>query len=411
VSTAPLRIALLSFEYPPETGFGGIGSYTWHHARGLAALGHEVHVLAGAREATPLRTTDDDGGIKVHRYWADGRLMKAFEGLGKYKLWWTRQRLQNSWSMYRGLSALHRQHRFDVVEMPECGAEGTLITRLMRVPTVVRLHSPSKLIMPCYDVRPEDTRYCSMIERPAMTGASALTSCSQFVADEVRTKVGVQRSIDVITNGIDVGWFDETAHQVDIHEKYSLPRRDLLMVFTGRMEPRKGIHLFPEIAKAVLERHNVTFVLAGADLFDYVKNTLMPALADRPLKGSLHWLGALPLGELRPLVAAADIFLLPSIWENCPYSCLEAMAAGRAIVSARQGGMPEIIEHGVNGLLADAGDATSYVAQIEALTSNADLRARLGETARQRLLALHRHTDVAEQTVAVYRRIARKRRR
>lgn len=400
-----MKIGLLSFEYPPETGFGGIGSYTWHHARALATLGHEVHVLAGARQPTPLRSSEHDG-VRVHRFWADGRVMRAFDGLGRFKMWWTRQRLQNAWSMYRGIKALHREHRFDVLEMPECGAEGALITRLLNVPSVVRLHSPSRLIMPCYDVRPSDITWCSAIEQRALTSATALTSCSRFLADEVAGKMGVSRPISVITNGLDVDWFDQTQEDVDVHARYKLPRRDLTIVFTGRMERRKGIHLLPEIAGTILERHDVTFVLAGDDLFGYVANTLLPSLASRRLKGSLHALGALPLAELRPLVRAADIFLLPSIWENCPYSCLEAMAAARPIVATSQGGMLELIAHGVNGLLAAPEDAASFVTQIERLILDADLRTTLGQAARERVDRLHRNTLVAAQTMEVYRRLA-----
>jgi glycosyltransferase involved in cell wall biosynthesis len=397
-----LKIALLSFEYPPETGFGGIGTYTWHHARGLAALGHEVHVLAGAREATELRSEEHDG-VHVHRFWAGGRAMQTFASLGAFRLWWTRQRLQNAWSMYHGAAALHRIHRFDVIEMPECGAEGALVTRLLSVPTVVRLHSPSWLIMPCYDVRRADIVACSMIEQRGIKGATALTSCSQFLADEAVRKLGVHRDIPVITNGLDFEWFDSSAEHVDVYAKYGLPKRRLMIVFTGRMERRKGIHLCPDIAASVLERFDVTFVLAGADLFGYVADTLLPMLANRPLKGSIHWLGALPLAELRPLVSAADIFLLPSIWENCPYSCLEAMAAGRAIVCADQGGMPELIKHDVNGLLAQSDDASSFVRQLERLIDDGALRARLGTAARQTVLSAHGHTHVAEQAVRVYR--------
>ncbi len=404
-SATPLRIALLSFEYPPETGFGGIGSYTWHHARALAALGHEVHVLAGARAATALRS-DTDGEVRVHRYWATGRAMQAFEGLGKYRLWWTRQRLQNAWSMYLGLRELHARHPFDVVEMPECGAEGALLTRRLRIPSVVRFHSPARLIMPTYDVRAADITLCSAVEQRGITGATALTSCSRFLADAVGDGLGVRRRIDVVSNGLDVEWFDAAADQVDVHAKYGLPRRSLLMVFTGRMERRKGIHLCPEIARAILERHDVTFVLAGADLFNYVQQTLLPALAGATLRGSIHWIGAVPLAELRPLVAAADIFLLPSLWENCPYSCLEAMAAGRAIVTSNQGGMPELIVHDVNGLLAESDSAPAFIAQIERLVTEPGLRARLGAAARQTLLERHRHTHVAAQAVEVYRRIA-----
>lgn len=400
----PLTIALLSFEYPPETGFGGIGTYTWHHARALTALGHTVHVLAGAREGTGLRSAVHDG-VHVHRYWATGWLSRAFDRLGGLKMWWTRQRLQNAWSMYLGLKALHRVHRFDVIEFPECGAEGALVSRFLRTASVVRLHSPSQLIMGAYDVREADITWCSRIERLGLSGGTAITSCSQFLADEVRERMDVRRPMRVITNGLDLEWFDATTARVDVHAKYGLPRRPLTIVFTGRMERRKGIHLMPEIAASILERFDVTLVLAGADLFGYVADTLLPSLAKRPLKGSIHWLGALPLPDLRAVVGAADIFLLPSVWENCPYSCLEAMAAGKAIVAANQGGMPELIDHGVNGLLATCNDAPAFVAELERLIVDADLRQRLGQASRERLVGRHTHTDVARQAVAVYRSI------
>lgn len=406
-NTRPLRIALLSYEYPPETGFGGIGTYTWHHARALTELGHEVHVLAGATEATLMRSSME-GDVHVHRFWADGRAMRTFQALGKYRLWWTRQRLQNAWSMYQGLRALHRQHSFDVVEMPEGGAEGALLTRRLGVPTVVRLHSPSRLIMPTYDVRRTDIHLCSAIEQRGITGATALTSCSRFLAGAVAEGLGVRRPIQVVSNGLDVDWFDAAAGNLDVHAKFGLPRRELLMVFTGRMERRKGIHLCPEIARSILERFDVTFALAGADTFGYVAETLLPSLAGAPLRGSLHWLGAVPLEDLRPLVKAADIFLLPSLWENCPYSCLEAMAAGRAIVSANQGGMPELIDDGANGLLAETDSAPSFIRQIERLIADAPLRGRLGAAARETIVRAHRHTHVAEQAVAVYRTIVGK---
>jgi glycogen synthase len=400
-----VKVGMLSFEYPAETGFGGIGTYTWHHARALAKLGHDVHVLAGARNATPLRCTEEDG-VRVYRYWSDGTAMRAFHGLGRWALWWTRQRLQNALSMYRGISTLRRQHSYDVLEMPECGAEGTLITRLVNVPSIVRLHSPSQLIMPFYDVRRADIEMCSRVERPAMTGASMLTACSRFLAGEVRQTLRINRPISVITNGLDIDWFDRVSEDVDVYEKHGLPRRQLMILFTGRMERRKGIHLCPEIAASILERFDVTFVLAGDDLFGYATKTLLPFVQSRPLKGSIHWVGALGLADVRQLVRAADIFLLPSLWENCPYSCLEAMAAGRAIVCADQGGMPELIQHGVNGLLANPDSSASFADRIEQLINDSELRARLGDNARATIERAHRDTHVARQAVEVYERLA-----
>jgi glycosyltransferase involved in cell wall biosynthesis len=331
--------------------------------------------------------------------------MNAFMRLGALKMWWTRQRLQNAWSMYRGMRLLNRRHRYDVLEMPECGAEGSLVTRLVDVPTVVRLHSPSRLIMPYYDVRRSDIVLCSAIEQRALESATALTACSAFVAGEAARQLHVERPIPVIPNGLDLEWFDQTAQDVDVFAKFGVPRRQLTIVFTGRMERRKGIHLCPEIAAAILERFDVAFVLAGDDLFGYVANTLLPFLRSRTLKGSIHALGAVPLEDLRPLVRAADIFLLPSLWENCPYSCLEAMAAGRAIVAADQGGMPELIVSGENGLLAAAGNAASFVAAIERLIEDPALRVRLGAAARETVSRVHRDTVVAQQSVSAYQEI------
>jgi glycogen synthase len=397
-----MKIGLLSFEYPPETGFGGIGTYTWHHARALVKLGHEAHVLAGAREATPLRSDEHDG-VRVHRFWAGGTAMHAVARLGALGLRWTRQRLQNAWSMYQGISALHREHEYDVLEMPECGAEGALVTRWLKVPTVVRLHSPSRLIMPLYDVSRADVMLCSALEQAAITKATALTACSRFVADEVNQTLRVNRQIPIIRNGLDVEWFDGAAEPGNVYRQYGLPQRQLMIVFTGRMERRKGIHLCSAIASSILERFDVSFVLAGDDLFGYVADTLLPSLASRRLKGSIHWLGPLGMTEVRQLVRAADIFLLPSLWENCPYSCLEAMAAARAVVSADQGGMPELIQNGINGLLAASGNASSFVQRIEQLIADSALRRRLGCAARETIQREHGDTHVASQALGIYR--------
>jgi glycosyltransferase involved in cell wall biosynthesis len=396
-----MKVALLSFEYPPETGFGGIATYTWYQARALAKLGHEVHVLAGATEPTPLRGSEHDG-VRVHRFHADGLLRKATQKLDRFELFWTKNRLQNGLSMYEGLVQLTRKHRYDVVEMPECGAEGLLVNHLTRIPTIVRFHSPSRLIMPYYDVRPADMRLCSLFERAAMRGARAFSCCSEFLASEVQQKLGVRSSIRVIPNGIDLELFD-TAEQVDVRERFHLPRDRTLILFAGRMERRKGIHLCDEIAASILERHNVAFALAGRDLFYYVRDRLLPRLEGKTLRGSVHYLGDLDLTTVRSCLLQADIFLIPSLWENCPYACLEAMAAGRAIVSSDHGGMPELIQEGVNGLLARSGEAQSYVRALEALIEDSPLRERLGAAARRTIETRFTDVRIAEMSVAYYR--------
>jgi glycosyltransferase involved in cell wall biosynthesis len=396
-----LKIALLSFEYPPETGFGGIGTYTWYHARALARLGHQVHVLAGATEPCALSTSEHDG-VFVHRYRADDFAMACAGLFGKLRYFWTRQRIQNAWCMYRGLKLLMKKHRFDVLEMPECGAEGALVTHLIDTPAVVRLHSPSQLIMPFYDVPRTDIVCCSWIEKHAIHQAKALTSPSAFLATEVRNRMSVDRRIAIIPNGIDLPLFDREPI-ADIHSLYRIPDGQITILFAGRMERRKGIHLCQAIVEMVLSRRDVTFLFAGEDLFGYLEGIMLPALATKKLLGSVRYLGKLSLQELRACARAVDIFLLPSLWENLPYSCLEAMASSRAIVCSDQGGLPELIQNGVNGLLAKPESPQSFAAQLETLIDNPALRQTLGAAARRTVEQSYTDTHAAVLADALYR--------
>jgi glycosyltransferase involved in cell wall biosynthesis len=399
-----VRIGLLSYEYPPETGFGGIGTYTWYHARALVRLGHEVHVLAGATDPTAFRSSEHDG-VLVHRFHASGVLMRAFKGLGASRLWWTQRRLETALSMYQGMQVLMKAHKLDILEMPECGGEGALLNALTHTPTVVRLHSPAQMIMPFYEVRRADTVLCSWVEQQGLQRASAVSSCSRFLAREAEVNLRMPGPARVIPNGIDLSLFDRA--EADRGSAPHIPRNRLCILFAGRMERRKGVHLCPEIAASILERFDVAFVFAGQDTFDYLRSTLVPYLASRTLKGSVHYAGHLPLAALRGLVCRTDIFLLPSLWENCPYSCLEAMAAGRAIVSSDQGGMPELIQHEENGLLARSGVASEFVRQLERLIESDALRRRLGVAARRTVEESFTDDRVARLSVELYQETGR----
>jgi glycosyltransferase involved in cell wall biosynthesis len=396
-----MKIALLSFEYPPETGFGGIGTYAWYQARAMAKLGHEVHVLAGATEPTDLRDSTHDG-VRVFRFRTGGIWMKVLRRLEKHRLWWTKNRLENALSMHRGFRPLWREHQYDAVEMPECGAEGGLINHFTDAPTIIKFHSPARLIMPTYDVRKADHVFCSLVEEVGIRGAGALTSCSQFLADEVNQKMGVQRHIQKIANGIDLELFD-SSEQVDARAKFNIPRGKPMIFFANRLESRKGIHFAKDVAANILEKHDVAFVFAGADLFEYMEKTLQPYVNSRQLKGSLHYVGKLDLTDVRSCLRQADIFFIPSVWENCPYSCLEAMAAGLPIVSSNAGGMPELIRHEENGLLANFDDVATYTAHMSRLIEDSSLRERLGNAARQSIEQSFTDVHIAEKTVQYYR--------
>jgi glycogen synthase len=395
-----MNIALLSYEYPPETAFGGIGTYTYYHARALVRLGHRVRVFAGSTRPGMFHSEHD--GVQVTRVKREGWLHRVLKPARARQLFWFHNRVETGYTQYVALHDALARERFDIVEAPECGADASAISTLLDVPIAVRFHSPARLIMSTYPTPKLDRRLTAFVEQLAINRALVRTACSQFVADEVTAVMGVPRPVHVIPNGIDLALFDRD-EGIDVERQYGLPPEALIVLFANRLEERKGIHLMGDIAVSVMKRYSdVHFVLAGRDLFGYVATHVLPQIRDSGLEGRFHVLGGLDLASVRALLRRADISLLPSLWENCPYSCIEAMAARCAIVSSDCGGMPELIAHRGNGFLARSGDAGSFMQRLGELVEEKDLRLRLGAAARATVEQRLTDVAIAQRTIDVY---------
>lgn len=395
-----MRIAILSYEYPPETGYGGIGTYSYYQARALAKLGHDVHVFAGSTKDGTFHSEHE--GVKVTRSKRDGWLHGLLGDSRRMRAWWFQNRVTTAMCAYRDLQKEHDKKPFDFVEAPECGGDAMVSTTLLRVPTAIKFHSPARLIMNIYDVPKLDRELTAFAEQLGINQAQVLTSCSQFLADEVTTRMAEPKPIHVVPNGIDVPMFDRD-DGIDVFAKFGLPRDKKLIFFANRMEERKGIHLVKAMVEGTLAKYrDIAFVFAGRDLFGWMEKKILPWVKDQQLQSRFFYLGQLGLPEVRACLKVSSIFLIPSLWENCPYSCLEAMTAGRAIVSSDCGGMPELIEDGRTGVLARNGDAASFVVALQRMIEDDGLRARCGAAARSEVEK--RLTDVAigQRSVEVY---------
>lgn len=402
-----MNIALLSYEFPPDTGFGGIGTYTWYQARALVKLGHTVHVLAGAVNPGDEKSSEFDG-VRVFRYKIANPWQWMLRPLYPFRYWWAKGRMENALSMRHLFDRLAKTYRYDVLEMPDCGAEGLFLNHRIHTPSVIKFHGPVALIGHFSHLSSAEIKLCTAMEGRAIRNATALNACSIYLRQDVKEKMGIRKNIGVIPNGIDLELFD-AADQIDFRRKFGLPKDRPTILFAARMERRKGIHLCPEIAEKILNRYDVNFVFAGADDDRYMKNTLLPYLANKSLKGSVHYLGKLGMREMRSAMRQTDIFLIPSLWENCPYSCLEAMAAGRAIVAANQGGLPELIADEANGLLANGDNPDEYAKQLARLIEDKNLQNKLGRAARRTVEDKFTDLGIAEISAENYQHSIKKR--
>jgi glycosyltransferase involved in cell wall biosynthesis len=144
-------------------------------------------------------------------------------------------------------------------------------------------------------------------------------------------------------------------------------------LFAGRLSPEKGVTTMLEAAEHV---PGLRLVIAGA-------GPLSGAVSSA-VNGTIRYRGSVSSPEVRELLRRAAFAVVPSeCYDNLPFAALEAIAAGVPVVASRIGGLPEIVEHGVNGLLVPPGDPQALAAAMEALWNDPDRSAEMGRAARR----------------------------
>jgi glycogen(starch) synthase len=152
------------------------------------------------------------------------------------------------------------------------------------------------------------------------------------------------------------------------------------VLFVGRLAPQKGVHTLVEAA-GLLEDPSVRVLLVG----DGPERKALEREAERIDAGDrLRFLGFFAHERLPAAMAHADVLVLPSLYEELGTVLLEAMWAGLPIVASRTGGILDVIEDGVNGLLVPPGDPEALARAIDRLLADRALAYRLSEGARAR---------------------------
>jgi glycosyltransferase involved in cell wall biosynthesis len=414
----PRNICLLSEEYPPETGWGGIATYNYNLAKGLAAAGHVVHVIAGSVEA-PSETVDEHG-IAIHRvkfhprgkraqrfYW---RWVQPF--LRKRCLEFLR-RLEFGLAARKKFAYLQDRVPIHVIESPEYYGSAWFVQRkFKRYPVVVKLHTPSQVN--CYiNSLPVtfDTRLSNVFEKGSTKRADLVCAPSRKIMEIVRARWMP-----------DIGPIELLEYPID-PELYVPAERGWsggpkVFLFTGRLEHRKGVHVLAKAFDRVArELPDVELHLAGHDTPTFARNGhvvhFKEYLEDLDLaagsRARMKFLGRKTLDELIPLYQSAYACIIPSVsFENFPNSCLEAVACGKAVIVTDAGGMVEMAPDRVCGLHVKAGDVDTLADAIRFLAEHPDETARFGRGSRATVLERYATGRMVSKIVAAYEKLIAK---
>ncbi len=233
---------------------------------------------------------------------------------------------------------------------------------------------------PCQDC--QGGRYGAAIAGRCKDGR-LLPSTAVALEHAVHRYIGIQKFVDIfvapsraVADALSADGIERVVHLPNLLPAGRLASRPPCdVVFAGRLTEEKGVYELLALARA----------LPSARVHVYGEGPLATALESARLD-NLSAFGARPVEEVRGALAAAKLAVVPSRWpENQPYAVLEAQAAGAVVVASRVGGIPEMVDDGVDGVLVAPGDPAALVNAVSRLLSDDHLRSALAKKARARV--------------------------
>lgn len=173
-----------------------------------------------------------------------------------------------------------------------------------------------------------------------------------------------------------------------------------LVTFIGAVTPDKGaIHLCQAVAALWDQGHQVELVLAGPPVDQFRRAfARLPAVVQERVRLT----GPVVGDQKRDLLAATDVLALPSRVDSFGIVFLEAWACGKPVIGARAGGVPEVVDDGVDGLLVPYGDVPALAEAVTCLLGDESLAARMGAAGREKVLTRYTWDHIIPRIVAVY---------
>ncbi len=241
------------------------------------------------------------------------------------------------------------------------------------------------------DYRPSGGVYARWLYNRAVDAVIAISDGvrAALVAAGVRPE-----RIRVVPSGIDPARYEAPADAgAALRRAAGAAPSDVVVVVMGGLVVRKGHAVL--LAAAERAPASLRYVFCG----DGTERAALERTA-AGLGGRVHFAGF--RGDVAACLAAADVVALPSLHEGLGVAALEAMAASRAVVASRVGGLGEVVEDGVTGMLVSPSDPAALAAALEALAGEPMRRAAMGIAGRARVAARFTAARMAEGTIACY---------
>ena len=354
----------------------------------------EVHVActtgSGTEEPLPLRIMRDVPGLRVR----PTSFVPRLNGHALPELWHTAAAFkavpQDFLDLRRYVKANHIR-LIHSTDRPRNAVYSVLLGKLTGAKSIVHVH----------------VKWSSDYSRAARWGvqsADAVFSISQYVTGTIVGMGRRARDVHTVLNAIDTRRWDPATDGASLRQELGIPSGAPLLASVSRLFAWKGQReLLQAFARARSQLPELKLLIVGDDASGHSQSysrELRQLASD--LRVSEHVVFTGGRSDIPRVMAACDVFTLPSFEEPFGLVFLEAMAMAKPVVAVNNGGTPEVVEHGRSGLLSAPWDIDALAANITTLVSDPEQRARLGRYGRERVVEYFNAQRMARDAERAY---------
>jgi glycosyltransferase involved in cell wall biosynthesis len=402
----PLRIVCPTYWYPQHAS-DTQATYVHDINRHLVRRGHVVTVVTPGDPSLPREDTFD--GVRVVRFPFEPPPDLTYGRVAQSRVSWigrfARLAVMAHYmeAQYRAILNEARENGADMIHAHwaiPTGPAAVVAARKLRLPSIITMHGGDVYVNPEQGYDFPTRWYVRPALRWTLRHAGALTAITDDCRQHALRAGAPAEKIRLVFNGTDLRRFSPEENGGD-------PRFGPNMIFACRqLFPRKGIRFLLEAGAQLKPRFpDLKIVLAG-DGFE--RPELMRLAQELGIAADVTFLGWVPNADLPQYYRAAALSVIPSLEEGFGIPAAEAMGCEVAVVASDAGGLPEVVEHGVTGLVVPRGDANALAQAIGSLLADPERRRQMGLAGRARALRLFDWDRSAEQFEELYRELGAK---
>lgn len=384
-----MKILMLTWEYPPRV-VGGISKVVYDLSHKMVKEGNEVTVVT-YKDGDNVKYYENDKGVEVYR--VDNYMIRPNNFID-----WI---MQLNFNMITKVNEIiNKNGKFDVIHAHDwlVAYSAKSIKESYNIPLISTIHATESGRNS--GIHDETQRYINDSEWMLTYESSEVIVNSNYMKNEVQRLFGLPYDkINVIPNGVNLQLFSNVNVDYDFRRQYAMDNEKIIL-YVGRLVYEKGIQNLIAAMPKILDRyHDSKLIICGrGGMIDELREQVKYLGIDN----KVYFAGYCDSKKMQKMYKCADVAVFPSTYEPFGIVAIESMLSGTPTIVSDVGGLNEIVEHGVTGMKAYAGNANSIADSVLALLFDPKLCANISQNAIKKVKENYNWAKITDNTYYVY---------